>query len=391
MWFPSLTRTTLSKENAATLEPVFQKADVIVIDDPQPAGLIPCIKRVNPEAKIIYRSHIQIEGNLACQAGTPQQTTWSFLWNYIQHADCFVSHPIHKFIPDNVPAEKIFSMPATTDALDGLNKPLTQEQMATYLQMFNALVVQEQQTPLDVERPYLIQLARFDPSKGIPDVLEAYAKLRTLLEEQHQPIPQLVIAGNSSVDDPDGLPIYNLIKIMLKSERYAPFANDVKSVRLPHCDQILNTLLRESAVVLQLSIKEGFEIKVTEALMKGKPVVAYKVGGIPLQIQDGITGHLVEIGDTMQVAQHLYNLLTDEITYERMSQAASERASKDYLTVSHAINWLYLAVQIVKGEKLEGHYQGVMVFEKLSARGANATRGMDGKREQTSSGSRGPR
>src|SRR5258708_37990860 len=89
--------------------------------------------------------------------------------------------------------------------------------------------------------------------------------------------------------------------------------------------------------------------------MKGKPVVAYKVGGIPLQIQDGITGHLVDIGDTTQVAQHLSHLLTDESAYERMSQAASERASKDFLTVSNAISWLYLAGQLVKGEKLEGH------------------------------------
>src|SRR3989440_4575871 len=347
------------KENASAFEDVFRQAHVIVIDDPQPSGLIPYIKQANPDAKIIYRSHIQIVGRLASQPGTPQRTTWSFLWEKIQHADYFVSHPMKMFIPDDVPAEQIFYMPATTDPLDGLNKPLAEDQMSIYLKQFNALLLQEGQTPLDEERPYIIQVARFDPSKGIPDVLEAYRKLRDMLEKQQKPIPQLVITGNSSIDDPDGVPVYNLVKRILESEPYTDFVDDIKVVRLPHRDQVLNTLLRKSEVVLQLSLKEGFEVKVTEALMKGKPVVAYKVGGIPLQIQDGITGHLVEVGDITQVAQNLYDLLTDESHYQRMSKAAAELAGKDYLTIPNAICWLYLALQLVNGEKLEGHYQWV--------------------------------
>jgi alpha,alpha-trehalose phosphorylase (configuration-retaining) len=66
-------------------------------------------------------------------------------------------------------------------------------------------------------------------------------------------------------DDPDGVPVYNFIKKVLKSEPYVHFADDIKVVRLPHKDQVLNTLLRKSEVVLQLSLKEGFEVKVTEA------------------------------------------------------------------------------------------------------------------------------
>lgn len=348
------------KENAEALDDVFKQANVIVIDDPQPTGLIPYIKQANPAARIIYRSHIQIVGSLASQPGTPQYTTWQFIWNNVQHADCFISHPMKKFIPDDVPAEKIFYMPATTDALDGLNKPLSEEQQSTYMQLFNALLVQAQQTPLDEKRPYIIQVARFDPSKGIPDVLEAYKKLREKLEQQgNTQLPQLVITGNSSVDDPDGVPVYTLITNILKSEPYVHFADDIKVLRLPHRDQILNTLLRKSAVVLQLSIKEGFEVKVTEALMKQKPVIAYRVGGIPLQIEDGVTGHLVDIGDTTQVAQHLYTLLTDESTYQSMCKAAGELANKDYLTIPNAICWLYMGLQLLKGEPVDGQYQWV--------------------------------
>ena len=346
-------------ENALALEKAFNKADVVVIDDPQPAGLIPFIKEVNPTVKIIYRSHIQIVGSLASQPGTPQYTTWSFLWKYVQQADYFVSHPMRMFIPDTVPAEKIFYMPATTDPLDGLNKPLTQQQMQYYMQLFNILLRATNQLPLDETRPYIVQIARFDPSKGIPDVLEAYWKLRTRLEEEGYVIPQLVIAGNGSIDDPDGVPIYNRVIEMLASEPYVRFASDVKVARLPHWDQVLNTLIRKSMVVLQLSIKEGFEVKVTEALMKGKPVIAYNVGGIPLQIKDGTTGYLVDVHNTTQVAKHLYALFTDTDLYQHMSSAASTSVNTDYLTVSNAICWLYLALNLVNDEPQEGHYQWV--------------------------------
>lgn len=348
-----------SEENARELEPVFTSADVIVIDDPQPAGLIPHIKRINPAAKILYRSHIQIVASLVGQVGTPQHTTWSFLWDFIRQADLFISHPMKMFVPDDVPAEKVLYMPATTDPLDGLNKPLTEEQMSNYLKLFNAILIEQGQTPLDTERQYIVQIARFDPSKGIPDILDAYRQLRSRLEAEQRPVPQLVIAGNGSIDDPDGVPVYNLIKRILQTEPYIHFADDIKVARLPHRDQILNTLLRKSKVVLQLSIKEGFEVKVTEALMKGKPMIAYMTGGIPLQVEDKINGYLVEVGNTTQVSEHLYQLLTDPELYISMSSAASTLANKDYLTVPNAICWLYLAVTLLKGEKITGNYQWV--------------------------------
>ncbi|GCE30561.1 hypothetical protein KDA_60450 [Dictyobacter alpinus] len=356
-----------SKENAQQLDPVFRTADVIVIDDPQPAGLIPYIREANPDCKLLYRSHIQIVAELATREGTPQHTTWSFLWDFIRQADFFISHPMKMFVPDDVPAEKVLYMPATTDPVDGLNKPLSEQQMDTYIKHFNRILENEGQTPLDSQRPYIVQIARFDPSKGIPDVLDAYRQLRSKLEAEQKTVPQLVIAGNGSIDDPDGVPVYSLIKRTLQTEPYVHFADDIKVARLPHRDQILNTLLRRSAVVLQLSIKEGFEVKVTEALLKGKPVVAYRVGGIPLQIQDQITGYLVETGNTPQVAQHIYNLLTDEMLYNSMSTAAATLANRDYLTVSNAICWLHLATELLANEEIEGNYQWVKALAQQNA------------------------
>ncbi|GHO42337.1 glycosyltransferase [Ktedonospora formicarum] len=346
-------------ENAEMLQDVLKQSHVVVIDDPQPAGLIPHIKRFNPEAKIIYRSHIQIVSSLANQPGTPQQITWNFLWDKIQLADYFVSHPMSMFIPDTVPAHKVFYMPATTDPLDGLNKPLSEDQLNNYMKIFNSYLQAAGQTPLDSARPFIVQVARFDPSKGIPDVLDSYRKLREMLEVEGRVVPQLIITGNGSIDDPDGVPIYNLIWNILQTAPYAHFAQDIKVLRLPHRDQILNALLRRSKVVLQLSTKEGFEVKVTEALMKGRPVIAYNVGGIPLQIEDGITGHLVEPNNTTQVAKHLYTLLTEDERYKLMSKDATERANTDYLTIPNALCWLFLTYQLLSGEPRDGNYQWV--------------------------------
>src|SRR5260370_8261327 len=96
---------------------------------------------------------------------------------------------------------------------------------------------------------------------------------------------------------------------LLRSERYADLASDVKVARLPHIDQLLNTLLRKCTVALQLSHKEGFEVKVTEALMKGKPAIAYRAAGIPLPIQERLNGSQLDVPHPDKLAPHLYDLL----------------------------------------------------------------------------------
>lgn len=99
-------------------------ADVIIIDDPQMPGLIPLIKKQTPNRPVLYRSHIQIRTDLVAQEGSPQADIWGFLWGNIKLADMFISHPIPAFVPHNVPKDKVAYLPATTDWLDGLNKPL---------------------------------------------------------------------------------------------------------------------------------------------------------------------------------------------------------------------------------------------------------------------------
>jgi hypothetical protein len=84
-------------------------------DDPQMPGLIPLIKKVRPELPIVYRSHIEIRSDLVHVKGSPQEGVWNYLWNNIQLADLFISHPVSKFVPSDVPIQKLALLGAATD------------------------------------------------------------------------------------------------------------------------------------------------------------------------------------------------------------------------------------------------------------------------------------
>jgi len=203
-------------------------------------------------------------------------------------------------------------------------------------------------------RDYIVQIARFDPAKGIPDVLESYAKLRReyMSESEKSDIPQLVIAGHGAIDDPDATSIFDQTLDLLET-KYSDIRHDVVVMRLGPTDQTLNALMSNAKVALQLSTREGFEVKVSEALHKGIPVIATRAGGIPLQVEHGKSGYLVESGDSDAVAKHLYHLLTDIPAYDNMSEYAAMHVSDEVSTVGNALCWLYLADVLAKGEKIE--------------------------------------
>lgn len=329
--------------NAVQIRPSYDDASIVVIDDPQPSGLIPHIKKTNPETKIIYRSHIQIDSPHADIPGTQQHTTWKYLSGFIRLADAYVSHPVNEFVPHDIQKDRIVFMPATTDPMDGLNKRLTDSQRSYYIGQINRVLLESGQEPLNTSRPYIIQVARFDPSKGIPDVLEAYKHLCERMQKSAR--PQLVICGHGSIDDPDGIAVHALT---LKSIRdnYSSLSEDIKVALLPPSDQMLNALMSGATVSLQLSHKEGFEVKVTEALMKKVPVIGYDTGGIPLQIRNGVNGYIVRVGDTKAVADLLYNLLTNDSLRNRLRQGASQ-VYPGTSTLDNAIGWLSLFDRLI--------------------------------------------
>lgn len=117
--------------------------------------------------------------------------------------------------------------------------------------------------------------------------------------------------------------------------------------------------MTNAKIACQLSLREGFEIKVSEALHKGIPVIATNAGGIPLQVQDGKSGFLVEVGDTTSVANHIVDLWTDKALYKRMSDYAKTCVTDEVSTVGSAASWLWMASKLAKGENLKMRGQWV--------------------------------
>lgn len=107
---------------------------------------------------------------------------------------------------------------------------------------FRGLCAKERMTELAwPEREYFIQIARFDPAKGIPTVVDSYCKFRKLLEKDGvtdpTSIPQLLLCGHGAVDDPDASIIYDEIIELLQRDEYRSYAKDICVMRLPPSDQ----------------------------------------------------------------------------------------------------------------------------------------------------------
>jgi glycosyltransferase involved in cell wall biosynthesis len=117
--------------------------------------------------------------------------------------------------------------------------------------------------------------------------------------------------------------------------------------------------MANAKIALQLSSREGFEVKVSEALHAGIPIVACRTGGIPLQIVHGKSGFLCEVGDNAAVAGHLADLFTDADLYKKMSEYAAAHVSDEVGTVGNAAAWLYLAAMYSRGEKIKPNGQWI--------------------------------
>ncbi|RSL38986.1 hypothetical protein CEP53_014410 [Fusarium sp. AF-6] len=321
-------------------------ADIIFVDDPQMPGLIPLIKKITPDRPVLYRSHIQMRSDLIAIEGSPQNDIWNYLWSNIRESDMFISHPIPKFVPHNVPKEKVVYLPATTDWIDGLNKPMNKWDTGYYAHIYNQQCLTQRMTPLAwPTRKYIAQVARFDPAKGIPTVIDSYAEFRRRCDEAGiTDPPQLAVCGNGSIDDPDGAIIFDQTMTQLE-DHYPHLLEDVSVIRLDANDQLLNMVIANAHVILQLSTREGFEIKVSEALHAGVPVIVSNEGGIPLQVKDKVNGFLVTPGDYKTVAGHLIDLFTDKDLHAKMSHEAKTGVSDEVGTVGNALGWFYLAAK----------------------------------------------
>jgi trehalose synthase len=248
--------------------------DVIWIHDPQPAGLVAARKKIR--GRWVWRCHIDVS--------TPDQRVWKFLEPFIEQYDAGVFS-----MPDFAQQLSIpqFMVAPSIDPLSDKNRDLNDNQIDSVANKYH----------LDRERPILTQISRFDRLKDPLGVIAAYRLVKARRD------CQLVLAGGGAADDPEGF------EVLQEVQSAAADDPDIHVLLLPDGSDIdINALVRASTIVLQKSIKEGFGLTVAEALWKRKPVVAGAVGGIRLQVLNGVTGYLVHSpeGAALRVLQLLY-------------------------------------------------------------------------------------
>ena len=173
---------------------------------------------------------------------------------------------------------------------------------------------------VDVERPFLLQVSRFDPWKDPLGVIDAYR-----LVKEEIPEVQLVLIGSMAHDDPEGWDYW------YKTVNYAADDKDIFLFsNLTNVGAIeVNAFQSLADVVIQKSIREGFGLVVTEALWKGRPLVAGRAGGIPMQVEGG--GGILVDGVT-EAATACIKLLRDPEFAHQMGRRGKEHVREHYLT-----------------------------------------------------------
>ncbi len=278
--------------------------DVVFIHDPQPMGLI--IKKV-PGQKWIWRCHID--------TSTPHPYAWAFIENFINAYDVCIFHmPEFVYEGIKIPA---YIIPPSIDPLHPKNIDLPEEKIKKILSRFG----------LDLERPIITQVSRFDRLKDPFGVIEAFRIVKKRYD------CQLILVGSFAADDPEGEEVYKELLNMTRNDK------DIFILNLPPDSHIeINALQRGSTIVVQKSIREGFGLVVSEAMWKGKPVIGSDVGGIKRQIVHGVTGYLVHSVEGL--AMRIKQLLANPEFISTMGYYAKERVRHRFLILRHLRDYL---------------------------------------------------
>jgi trehalose synthase len=297
--------------NAADFDDVY---DFVIIHDPQPLAMIEHFP--SSSAKWIWRFHIDLS--------TPNGEVLDFLLPSICRYDAAIFH-MREYVPRSEGLPPCYIWPPAIDPLTPKNMALSAEDAAYIVDQFG----------IDVERPLLTQVSRFDPWKDPLGVIDAYRAVK-----ERYPEVQLALVGSMAHDDPEGWDYYN------KTVAYA--ADDSDIFILSNLNNVgsveVNAFQVHSAAVIQKSIKEGFGLTVSEALWKARPVVAGRVGGIVVQIEDGRTGWLVSSPE--ECAQACIEILRDPREARERALRGKEHVRRNFLTPRLLRDWLALFNQL---------------------------------------------
>jgi len=278
--------------------------DVMFIHDPQPIALIE--KKQEIGRKWLWRCHIDFS--------QPVEQIWLFLKNNIERYDASVfSAPS---FAKELKIKQILISPSI-DPLSDKNRELTDDEIKSVFAKFK----------IDMERPVITQISRFDYLKDPIGVIKAYKLVKKYID------CQLVLAGGGATDDPEGEKVLNEVR-----QEAAGNADIFVLLLPPGSDIEINALQRGSTVILQKSLKEGFGLTVAEALWKAKPVIAGAVGGIPLQITHKYSGILTNTIDG--TAYWLKQLLQSPDYAKKLGENGREHIKNNFLITRHIKDYI---------------------------------------------------
>jgi trehalose synthase len=352
--------------NAAALAEMLRPGDVVILHDPQTAGMLPALRAAS-DVPLIWRAHIGLDlpNDLAREA-------WGFLTPYLGEADAYVFSR-EAFTWEGLDRARVTVIPPSIDAFSPKNHAMAFTSITAVLRaaglaadhhqphraVFERLdgsvgfverraqMVEEEELRLD--SPLLVQVSRWDRLKDPLGVLEAFAEHVHAEQEPH-----LLLAGpdvRAVTDDPEGADVFAESEAAWR-ELPADVRRRVHLALLPMDDAeenavIVNALQRRADVVAQKSLAEGFGLTVAEAMWKGRPVVATRVGGIQDQIEDGRTGYLVAPRDLRAFGDRVSGLLLDLHAAERMGEAARDRVRDLFLGPRHLGQYVDLLERVL--------------------------------------------
>lgn len=296
----------VNKKNAKNLD---LNQDFVIIHDPQPAALIDFYEK---SASWVWRCHIDLSD--------PNLEFWKFLKQFVERYDRYIFH-MGEYVQNDLEREGVVIMPPSIDPLSEKNLELSESEILKTLERFD----------IDPERPIITQVSRFDPWKGIFDVIDVYRKVKEKVSDV-----QLLLVGVMAHDDPEGWVYFEKTLRKIGEDYDVHILTNLTGV---HAREV-NAFQRASDVVLQMSIREGFGLTVSEAMWKEKPVIGREVGGIKLQIVDGESGFLVK--DVNEAIEKTLYLLKHPEVGKKMGKKAKERVKENFLITKHLERYLDL-------------------------------------------------
>ncbi|PWU10167.1 MAG: glycosyl transferase family 1 [Verrucomicrobia bacterium] len=279
--------------------------DFVVVHDPQP---LPLIEHYKKNCPWIWRCHLDLTN--------PHPRVWSYLRKWIDHYDAVIlSCPNYR---QALPQPQLIFWPAI-DPFNTknrtLNRRITKQRLARH--------------GIPTDLPIIAQISRFDPWKDPEGVIEAF---QIAQRRRGARKARLVLLGNFATDDPEGAKIFESLCGSRSDSILVLARGDDTS--------LVNALQRSAQVVLQKSTREGFGLTVSEAMWKGTPVIGGNVGGIPLQIENGVNGFLTS--SIEETADRVAELLKDERLCRKLGKHGRSTVKKKFLLTRYMEQYLDL-------------------------------------------------